>query len=63
MTKITICIEFSHEEYEDLIDLWSMYPEHESLDQLVKHIVKHNLDNLRRLRKWIKKIVDEVVQQ
>ena len=63
MGRITICIELEEDEYNDLLDMLTMYPEIYYVPDLVEHIVKHNIENFRRLRRWVKKIVDEVVQQ
>lgn len=63
MGKVRICIDFDEEDYKDLLGILEMYPEYQYIDELVKGMVMHNIKNYRRLREWVKRIIEEEVEK
>lgn len=60
--KVRICIELDEEDYRDLIEMLRMYPEYQYIDELVKGMVMHNIKNYRRLREWVRRIIENEVR-
>lgn len=56
-----ICIELPDEDYRELLDMLVMHPELGSVEALVRDMVTHNISNYRRLKEWVRKIIEEVM--
>jgi len=58
-----ICIELSDEDYATLEDMLDMFPGRRDVQDLVKDMVRHNIENYRRITAWVRKIIEEVLEK
>ena len=57
-----VCIELSDEDYETLKDMLDMFPDRRDVQELIADMVRHNIENYRRITAWVRKIIEEVLE-